>query len=138
MPPIWAGDPVLFIPPTVFCHSVSVGGWGRYSFICVYVSFCSIKQLIILSLTILNPQVLLQAVLPFDLLLDRKKRIDFFNKLVANSNLETTPKVVRDAAFALGTLVVCEEALERELFISTSYVLLKNQCNTSGIKEKAT
>ncbi|XP_004235275.1 uncharacterized protein [Solanum lycopersicum] len=67
-------------------------------------------------------KVLLQAVLPFDLLQDRKKRTDFFNKLVANSNLETTPKVVRDAAFALGTLVVCEEALERELFISTSYV----------------
>lgn len=77
-----------------------------------------------MSLTILNLQVLLQAVLPFDLLQDRKKRTDFFNKLVANSNLETTPKVVRDAAFALGTLVVCEEALERELFISTSYVLL--------------
>nr|XP_016513112.1 PREDICTED: uncharacterized protein LOC107830146 [Nicotiana tabacum] len=67
-------------------------------------------------------KVLLQAVLPFELLLDRKKRIDFFNKLVANSNLETKPKVVRDAAFALGSLVVCEEALERELFISTSYV----------------
>ncbi|CAN4089402.1 unnamed protein product [Withania somnifera] len=67
-------------------------------------------------------KVLLQAVLPFDLLLDRKKRIDFFNKFVANSNLETTPKVVRDAAFSLGSLVVCEEALERELFISTSYV----------------
>lgn len=100
---------------------------GGSSFIYVCVSSCSVKQLINLSLTLLNSQVLLQAVLPFDLLQDRKKRIDFFNKLVANSNLETTPKVVRDAAFALGTLVVCEEALERELFISTSYVYLSHK-----------
>ncbi|XP_051143229.1 uncharacterized protein LOC127259721 isoform X2 [Andrographis paniculata] len=64
-------------------------------------------------------KILLQAVLPFDLLLDRKKRINFSNNLTTNLD---TPKVVRNASIALASLVVCEEALERELFISTSYV----------------
>ncbi|XP_019195045.1 PREDICTED: uncharacterized protein LOC109188865 isoform X1 [Ipomoea nil] len=64
----------------------------------------------------------LQAVLPFDILLDKKKRIDFLNRLGTSSEMETKPKIVRDAGIALTSLVVCEEALERELFISTSYV----------------
>ncbi|KAG6425619.1 hypothetical protein SASPL_116062 [Salvia splendens] len=67
-------------------------------------------------------KVLLQAVLPFDLLLDRKKRVDFSHKFSTCLDTPKKPKVVRDAGVALASLVVCEEALERELFISTSYV----------------
>ncbi|KAL3651221.1 hypothetical protein CASFOL_004223 [Castilleja foliolosa] len=67
-------------------------------------------------------KVLLQAVHPFDLSLDRKKRLIFFNNLATCSDTPKKPKVVRDAGIALASLVVCEEALERELFISTSYV----------------
>ncbi|KAL2551169.1 uncharacterized protein Fot_12699 [Forsythia ovata] len=70
----------------------------------------------------LSMKVLLQAVLPFDLLLDRKKRVSFFNNLDTCSDIPKKPKVVRDAGIALSSLVVCEEALERELFISTSYI----------------
>ncbi|XP_071929228.1 uncharacterized protein [Coffea arabica] len=69
-----------------------------------------------------NMKVLLQAVLPFDLLLDRKRRIDFIENLRKPSESQINPKVIRDAGIALASLVVCEEALERELFISTSYV----------------
>lgn len=65
---------------------------------------------------------LLQAVLPFDLMLDRGKRIKFSNALGTCSENQTKPKVVRDAGIALSSMVLCEEALERELFISTSYV----------------
>lgn len=38
-----------------------------------------------------------------------------------NSEKLIKPKVVRDAAVALASMVVCEEALEMELLISTSY-----------------
>ncbi|XP_010933384.1 uncharacterized protein [Elaeis guineensis] len=70
-----------------------------------------------------NMRDLLQAVLPFDLLLDRKKRTSFLNNLRKCSEApETKPKVVSDAAIALASLAVCEEALERELLISTSYI----------------
>ncbi|KAL1823958.1 hypothetical protein ACET3Z_010736 [Daucus carota] len=65
---------------------------------------------------------LLQAVLPFDLMLDRGKRIKFSNAFGTSSETQTKPKVVRDAGIALSSMVLCEEALERELFISTSYV----------------
>ncbi|KAK3004966.1 hypothetical protein RJ639_018408 [Escallonia herrerae] len=65
---------------------------------------------------------LLQAVYPFELLLDRRKRINFSKSLGISSESQTKPKVVRDAGIALASLVVCEEALERELLISTSYV----------------
>ncbi|KAK3042772.1 hypothetical protein RJ639_001045, partial [Escallonia herrerae] len=65
---------------------------------------------------------LLQAVYPFELLLDRRKRINFSKSLGTSSESQTKPKVVRDAGIALASLVVCEEALERELLISTSYV----------------
>ncbi|KAL1565462.1 GTP diphosphokinase [Salvia divinorum] len=67
-------------------------------------------------------KVLLQAVLPFDLLLDRKKRVNFSHNFATCLDTPKKPKVVRDAGVALASLVVCEEALERELFISTSYV----------------
>ncbi|KAM0000583.1 putative GTP diphosphokinase, Guanosine-3',5'-bis(diphosphate) 3'-diphosphatase [Helianthus debilis subsp. tardiflorus] len=65
---------------------------------------------------------LLQAVVPFDLLLDRRKRIQYIQDLGSCTEVQTKPKVVRDAGIALASLVVCEEELERELFISTSYV----------------
>lgn len=65
-------------------------------------------------------QDLLQAVLPFDLMLDRSKRIKFSDTFGTCSETQTKPKVVRDAGIALASMVVCEEALERELFISTS------------------
>lgn len=58
--------------------------------------------------------------LPFDLLLDRKKRVDFSHNFATCLDTPKKPKVVRDAGVALASLVVCEEALERELFISTS------------------
>ncbi|KAL9267676.1 putative GTP diphosphokinase RSH2, chloroplastic [Drosera capensis] len=67
-------------------------------------------------------QDLLQAVIPFDLLLDRRKRSLLVNSLTKSSNRETIPKVVRDAGIALASLAICEEMLERELLISTSYV----------------
>jgi hypothetical protein len=66
-------------------------------------------------------QDLLQAVLPFDLFLDRKKRSYFLSNL--NSASEESilkPKIVDDAAVALASLAACEEELERELLISTS------------------
>uniref|UniRef100_A0A6N2KKB8 GTP diphosphokinase n=1 Tax=Salix viminalis TaxID=40686 RepID=A0A6N2KKB8_SALVM len=65
---------------------------------------------------------LLEAVVPFDILLDRRKRSKFLNNLGLTSNTQTRPKVVQDAGIALASLAVCEEMLERELFISTSYV----------------
>ncbi|KAF7148885.1 hypothetical protein RHSIM_Rhsim03G0220900 [Rhododendron simsii] len=65
---------------------------------------------------------LLQGVLPFDVLLDRRKRMNFLHNLKTSSESQAKPKVVRDAGIALASLVVCEEALERELLISTSYV----------------
>ncbi|KAG5232986.1 GTP diphosphokinase RSH [Salix suchowensis] len=65
---------------------------------------------------------LLEAVVPFDILLDRRKRSKFLNDLGLTSNTQTRPKVVQDAGIALASLAVCEEMLERELFISTSYV----------------
>ncbi|XP_073019644.1 uncharacterized protein [Primulina eburnea] len=67
-------------------------------------------------------KVLLQAVLPFDLMLDRKKRVHFLKIQATYKDTPKKPKVVRDAGAALASLVLCEEALERELFISTSYV----------------
>lgn len=65
---------------------------------------------------------LLEAVVPFDILLDRKKGTIFLNNLGKTSDTQTRPKVVQDAGIALASLIACEEALERELFISTSYV----------------
>ncbi|XP_057970737.1 uncharacterized protein LOC131159674 isoform X2 [Malania oleifera] len=65
---------------------------------------------------------LVQSVLPFDVLLDRRRRLDFLGSLGKVMKNEAKPKVLRDARIALASLVVCEEALERELLISTSYV----------------
>ncbi|KAL5208770.1 hypothetical protein ABZP36_033205 [Zizania latifolia] len=66
---------------------------------------------------------LLQAVLPFDLLLDRKRRSYFLNNLQSSSEVSIPkPKIVDDAAVALASLAACEEELEQELLISTSYI----------------
>ncbi|KAL5568213.1 hypothetical protein UlMin_024788 [Ulmus minor] len=69
-----------------------------------------------------NMKDLLEAVLPFDVLVDRGKRSRFLNTLGKDLENQTRPKVVQDAGIALASLVVCEEALERELIISSSYV----------------
>lgn len=69
-----------------------------------------------------NMKDLLEAVLPFELLLDRGKRMNFLSDFTCYSKISTKPKVVRDAGIALASLAICEEALERELLISTSYV----------------
>ncbi|XP_078162448.1 uncharacterized protein LOC144557748 isoform X2 [Carex rostrata] len=66
---------------------------------------------------------LLQAVLPFDLLQERRKRNYFLNNLEkCLKSSSKPPKIVSDAGIALATLAACEEALERELIISTSYI----------------
>ncbi|KAK6936559.1 TGS protein [Dillenia turbinata] len=65
---------------------------------------------------------LLQAVIPFELQLDRRKRATFLRTIQKCSISQTKPKVVRDAGIALASLAICEEALEKELLISTSYV----------------
>ena len=62
--------------------------------------------------------------MPFDILLDRRKRSKFIGDIGKDSEKVTKPKVVKDAGVALASMLVCEEALERELFISTSYVYL--------------
>uniref|UniRef100_A0A0D9VJU6 GTP diphosphokinase n=1 Tax=Leersia perrieri TaxID=77586 RepID=A0A0D9VJU6_9ORYZ len=70
-----------------------------------------------------NMKDLLQAVLPFDLLLDRKRRSYFLNNLQSSSETSVPkPKIVDDAAVALASLAACEEELEQELLISTSYI----------------
>ncbi|KAK1286082.1 hypothetical protein QJS10_CPB20g01166 [Acorus calamus] len=70
-----------------------------------------------------NMKDLLQAVLPFDLLLDRRKRTTYLNSIKKSPDVPSTrPKVVSDAVIALESLAACEEVLERELFISTSYI----------------
>ncbi|XP_042478813.1 uncharacterized protein LOC122059842 isoform X4 [Macadamia integrifolia] len=65
---------------------------------------------------------LLQAVLPFDVLLDRRKRSNFLHNFMCSESAQRKPKVVKDAGIALASLAVCEEALDKELLISTSYV----------------
>ncbi|XP_074576017.1 uncharacterized protein LOC141832410 [Curcuma longa] len=70
-----------------------------------------------------NMKDLLQAVLPFDLLLDRRKRANFLNNLrKCSESPDRMTKDISDSIIALSSLAVCEEALERELLISTSYI----------------
>ncbi|CAD6242839.1 unnamed protein product [Miscanthus lutarioriparius] len=70
-----------------------------------------------------NMKDLLQAILPFDIFLDRKRRSYFLRNLNSNSGESIpNPKIVDDAAVALASLASCEEELERELLISTSYI----------------
>eukprot|EP00897_Mesotaenium_endlicherianum_P008878 jgi/Mesen1/8018/ME000426S07172 len=73
---------------------------------------------------------LLEAVVPFDVLLDRTRR----NCALGSTSLTTSStgggggskgrkaKVVRDAEIALAALGACEEALDKELLITTPYV----------------
>jgi len=65
----------------------------------------------------------LEAVVPFDILLDRRKRANYLSSIGNNLETCTKPKVVQDAGLALASMVICEEALEREMIISASYVL---------------
>ncbi|KAH9305587.1 hypothetical protein KI387_009991, partial [Taxus chinensis] len=66
---------------------------------------------------------LIQAVQPFELLLDRGKRSHILCTFANNANAESLkPKVVRDAEIAVASLTACEEAIEKELVISTSYI----------------
>ncbi|KAL5213294.1 hypothetical protein ABZP36_024141 [Zizania latifolia] len=69
-----------------------------------------------------NMKDLLQAVLPFDLFLDRKRRSYFLNSLQSSSEASPKPKIIEDTAVALASLAACEEELEQELLISTSYI----------------
>ncbi|XP_038905056.1 uncharacterized protein LOC120091209 isoform X2 [Benincasa hispida] len=69
-----------------------------------------------------NMKELLEAVVPFDILADRRKRTSYLNNLQKSIDTSIQPKVVQDARNALASLVVCEEALEQELIISASYV----------------
>ena len=62
-------------------------------------------------------QDLLSAVLPFDVLSDRNRRCTTTGSA---SETASKPKVVRDAEVALAALGACEEALDKELLISTS------------------
>lgn len=75
-------------------------------------------------------QNLLEAVVPFDVLLDRRKRTKFLNGMRKGFETQRSPKVVRDAGIALASLVDCEEALERELIVSNSYVFLSHFSTT--------
>jgi hypothetical protein len=68
----------------------------------------------------LSTEELLQAVVPFEVLSDRKRRNWRF--VPPGPGEKKIPKVVRDATVALAALSACEEALERELLIATSYV----------------
>ncbi|KAH9783967.1 GTP diphosphokinase [Citrus sinensis] len=73
---------------------------------------------------VLSMKDLLEAVVPFDILSDRRKRTKFLHDLAKSSEAQKKAKVVQDAGIALTSLVACEEALEKELLISTSYGLL--------------
>lgn len=68
----------------------------------------------------LSMKELLQAVVPFEVLSDRKRR--GWKPIPPGPGEKKIPKVVRDAEIALAALSACEEALERELLIATSYV----------------
>lgn len=66
---------------------------------------------------------LLESVMPFDVLSDRQKRRRMLGMLTKSGSCgRKKTRVMRDAEVALASLAACEEALERELLISTSYV----------------
>ncbi|XP_022634541.1 putative GTP diphosphokinase RSH1, chloroplastic isoform X2 [Vigna radiata var. radiata] len=73
---------------------------------------------------------LLEAVVPFDILLDRRKRANYLNSIGSNLGTCTKPKVVQDAGLALASLVICEEALEREMIIS----YMAKECYVLGME----
>lgn len=66
---------------------------------------------------------LLESVIPFDMLEDRQKRRSLLGMLTkSGSRGRKKTKVMHDAEVALASLAACEETLERELLISTSYI----------------
>lgn len=66
---------------------------------------------------------LLESVIPFDVLEDRQKRRYMLGMLTKSGSCgRKKTKVMQDAEVALASLAACEEALERELLISTSYI----------------
>lgn len=59
--------------------------------------------------------------MPFDVLVDRSRRRPGFDcPITGKDGAEKKIKVVRDAEVALAALGACEEALDKELLISTS------------------
>ncbi|XP_024021145.1 uncharacterized protein LOC21402633 [Morus notabilis] len=98
------------------CEKSSTQTLDKKGFVCDYEGSVAIDE------DVTSMKDLLKAVLPFDVLLDRRKRSRYLSTLGKSLQNQTTPKVVRDTGIALASLVVCEEALERELIISTSYV----------------
>lgn len=85
-------------------------------------SVCKYEEPVAIDEEVTSMKDLSEAVLPFDVLLDRGKRSRYLTTLEKSLKNQASPKVVRDAGIALASLVVCEEALERELIISMSYV----------------
>lgn len=69
-------------------------------------------------------QELLEAVVPFDILVDRRKRTNYLSNLQRSIDTCVQPKAVQNARNALASLVACEEAIEQELIISASYVCI--------------
>jgi hypothetical protein len=71
---------------------------------------------------VIGIQELLKAVVPFDVLLDRKQRNWGLGAPArqGDGSMKKKTKVVRDAEVALAALAACEEALDRELLIATS------------------
>ncbi|KAI5072215.1 hypothetical protein GOP47_0012321 [Adiantum capillus-veneris] len=66
---------------------------------------------------------LLESVIPFDVLEDRQKRRSMLGIMTKSGTLgRKKTKLMQDAEVALASLAACEEALERELLISTSYI----------------
>ncbi|MCO5595544.1 hypothetical protein L7F22_049589 [Adiantum nelumboides] len=64
---------------------------------------------------------LLESVIPFDVLEDRWKRRSMLGMLTRSGTRgRKKTKLMHDAEVALASLAACEEALERELLISTS------------------
>ncbi|KAF3432676.1 hypothetical protein FNV43_RR23778 [Rhamnella rubrinervis] len=80
------------------------------------------EGLVVIDEDVTSMKNLLEAVVPFDVLLDRRKRTKFLNSLKKGLETQRSPKVVQDAGIALASLIDCEEALERELIVSNSYV----------------
>eukprot|EP00271_Cylindrocystis_brebissonii_P016429 TRINITY_DN3998_c0_g1_i1.p1 TRINITY_DN3998_c0_g1~~TRINITY_DN3998_c0_g1_i1.p1 ORF type:complete len:1172 (+),score=255.30 TRINITY_DN3998_c0_g1_i1:756-4271(+) len=64
-------------------------------------------------------QDLLEAVLPFDVLLDNSRR---GTQLGGQQATDKQAKVIRDAEVALAALGICEDLLSKEVLITTPYV----------------
>ncbi|KAI4320102.1 hypothetical protein MLD38_033615 [Melastoma candidum] len=85
-------------------------------------SFSNYEESVAVDVSMKEMKNLLEAVVPFEILLDRRRRSNFISGIEENSEKLPRPSVVKDAGVALASMVTCEEALERELILSTSYV----------------